>query len=132
MTTLSSASNQSYGADPANIKWKIVRGDTAKLRVEFWQNDETTEQDTSDWTFASTAYDFKGDALDELDVTAGVGYVEITASPEITSTWGIGYKDVVAELAFDLQVTLGDDSIWTPIIGTIVVISDVTANPVAP
>ncbi len=38
-------------------------------------------------------------------------------------------KSVVAELPFDLQVnipTAGENTIWTPIIGTITVIGDVS------
>jgi hypothetical protein len=114
-----------FGADPANIKWRVVRGDSATLRVEFLENDEKTYFDISDWSFASTAYDFKGDVLDELDVVIGEGYVDIKASPEITDFWGSGYTATVAELAFDLQVTI-DDTIWTPVVGTIMVLGDVS------
>jgi hypothetical protein len=124
---MTSSIPESFGAEPAFITWKIVRGDSARLRVEFLQNDETTEYDTSTWTFASTAYDFKGDVLDELDITSAPGYVDIYAAPELTSTWGLGYNTIAAELAFDLQVTIDVDTVWTPIIGTIVVLSDVTS-----
>jgi hypothetical protein len=114
-----------FGADPANIKWRVVRGDTATLRVEFLENDEITYFDTEDWSFAATAYDFRGDVLDELEVTAFPGYIDIKASPEITDLWGTGFGSTVAELAFDVQATI-DDMIWTPIIGTITVLGDVT------
>ena len=114
------------GADPINLKWKVVRGDTSTMRVEFLNNDEVTLYDTDAWTYASTAYDFKGDAVDSLTVTAGVGYVDILITPEISSGWGLGYNSISAELAFDLQVTIDENTIWTPIIGTIVVLSDVT------
>jgi hypothetical protein len=116
-----------FGANPYNMKWTVVRGDTAVLRVEFLQDDEVTAYATSTWEYASYAYDFKGDVLDELETSAGSGYVEITAPAEITKFWGIGYKAVVAELAFDLQVTI-DDTVWTPVIGTITVIGDVTGG----
>jgi hypothetical protein len=116
-----------FGANPYNMKWTVVRGDTAVLRVEFLQDDEVTKYSTSTWEYASYAYDFKGDVLDELETSAGSGYVEITAPAEITKFWGIGYKAVVAELAFDLQVTI-DDTVWTPVIGTITVIGDVTGG----
>jgi hypothetical protein len=114
-----------FGADPANIKWRVIRGDTASLRVEFLENDEVTYFDTEGWSFAATAYDFKGDVLDELEVVPSDGYVDITASPEITEFWGTGFTSTVAELAFDLQITI-DDMIWTPVIGTITVLGDVT------
>jgi len=129
MTSSCPPNTSSYGADPANIKWKVIRGDTAKLRIEFYENDEVTPQSTTGWTFASTAYDYKGESLDTLQTTAGTGYVEITATPAITATWGIGYSNIVAELAFDLQVTIPGGTIWTPVIGTITVLPDVTDNP---
>jgi hypothetical protein len=113
------------GADPANVKWSVVRGDTASLRIEFFENDETTYFDTSTWLFNSFTYDSRGDALDELSVEAYEGYVDITASPEITQLWGIGYGYTVAELPFDLEVTIGD-LVWTPVVGTISVIADVS------
>lgn len=117
-----------FGADPVNIKWNIVRGDTSPLRVEFYENDETTYFDTTGWTYASTTYDAKGDILDELEVDAGDGYVEIMASPDITQNWGTGYSSVVSELLFDLQVTIDGETIWTPVIGTITVLGDVTGG----
>lgn len=114
------------GADPINIKWKVVRGDTATLRVDFLEDDEVTAIDIDDWTFSSTCYDGSGDILDELTVTAYTGYVVITASPSVTENWGSGYRNIVADLPFDLQIDTGDDVIWTPIIGTITVQGDVS------
>lgn len=114
-----------FGADPANIKWRVVRGDTATLRVEFLENDELTYFDTTGWEIAATAYDFRGDVLDELEVLAFAGYVDIKASSEITEFWGTGFTPTVAELAFDVQVTI-DDTVWTPVVGTITVLGDVT------
>jgi hypothetical protein len=122
-----SCSPEIFGANPANLKWQVVRGDTSSLRVEFFENDEITTFDTSDWEFAATTYDFRGDVLDELEVSSGNGYVNITAPAEITALWGSGYTSTVAELAFDLQVTI-DDQIWTPVIGTITVLGDVTGG----
>lgn len=124
----SSCSPEIFGADPANIKWRIVRGDTASLRIEFFENDEVTHFDTSDWTYASSSYDPKGDVIDELTVTAGNGYADIIISSEITSLWGSGYSSVASELSFDLQVTIDGETIWTPVIGTIVVLADVTGG----
>lgn len=122
-----SCSPEIFGANPANLKWQVVRGDTSSLRVEFFENDEVTPFNTSDWEFAATTYDFRGDVLDELEVSSGNGYVNITAPAEITSFWGSGYTSTVAELAFDLQVTI-DEMIWTPVIGTITVLGDVTGG----
>lgn len=122
-----SCSPEIFGANPANIKWQVVRGDTSSMRIEFFENDEVTPFDTSDWDFAATTYDFRGDVLDELEVSSANGYVDITAPADITSLWGSGYTSTVAELAFDLQVTI-DETIWTPVIGTITVLGDVTGG----
>jgi hypothetical protein len=116
-----------FGQKPINFKWNVVRGDTAKLRIEFLENDESTYLDISDWTFVSSSYDTKGEALDELDVIVGTGYVDIIADSDITENWGVGFSSVVAELAFDLEVII-DNEIWTPIIGTIVVAADVSGG----
>jgi hypothetical protein len=118
---------ESFGANPVNIKWDIVRGDTSPIRIEFYQPNEVDLYDTDGWEYAATAYDPKNDVSDELEVTYGDGYVEIKATPDITQYWGTGYSSVVAELFFDLQVTI-DDLVWTPVIGTIRVLGDVTGG----
>jgi hypothetical protein len=117
-----------FGADPARIKWSIVRGDTSPLRIEFFEDDEVTYFDTSDWTYEATTYDPQSDTLDSLEVTPGEGYVDIMAPASITELWGTGFKSVVTELTFDLQVTIDNDTIWTPLIGTISVIGDITGS----
>jgi hypothetical protein len=118
---------ESFGNTPAIVKWNVVRGDTARLRVDFLENNETTVFDISEWNFASTTYDNRGDILDSLTVEVENGYVNIIATPEITSFWGTGYNGTVAEIAFDLEVQIGD-IIWTPVLGTIKVAADVTAG----
>ena len=121
-----------YGANPISIKWNVVRGDTATLDIDFLQANETTAYNTSAWTYKATAYDVSGDVLDELITTATSGSVIITAPASQTLNWGSSYKNVVAELPFDLQVIIeagsgaGEDTVWTPIVGTIVVIGDVS------
>jgi hypothetical protein len=115
-----------FGSDPAVVKWQVVRGDTANIRVEFLETDEKTFVSTSGWEYTASAYDPKTDTIDELEVVAGNGYVEITASPDITKMWGAGYRSVVAELLFDVQVTKSDGTVWTPVVGTIAVLGDVT------
>lgn len=116
-----------FGSNPINLKWHIVRGDTAKLRIQFLENDESTVFDTSGWEYASSAYDSRGDVLDELEVVVGSGYIDIIAASDITENWGTGSGSVVAELAFDLEVII-DDEVWTPIIGTVNVLGDVTGS----
>ena len=126
---------EKYGATPANIQWTVVRGDSATLKVEFFEDDEITKYDTSDWTYSATSYDSNGDVLDELTTTSYAGYVEIFAPASITEFWGGNkYRSVVAELQFDLQVVIDNgsgqdvDTVWTPVIGTICVLGDITAG----
>ena len=113
---------EKYGATPANIQWTVVRGDSATLKVEFFEDDETTPYDTSN-----------GDILDQLITTDGEGYVEIFAPANITENWGgTKYRSIVAELQFDLQIVIeggsgqNADTVWTPVIGTICVLGDIT------
>ena len=130
--TCSSCSTQiqKYGADPVSIQWKVVRGDTATLEVQFLENDEITPLDTDGWTFKATSYDPTGSILDELTVTATTGVAVITADACLTENWGTAYKTVVAELPFDLQITIPqtgrNTTVWTPVIGTICVLGDIT------
>lgn len=122
---------EKFGADPINLQWRVVRGDTASLRVEFYEDNEEDLYSTSGWTYKSTAYDQTGDVLDELDVEFGNGYVVISAPSSITSNWGTRYASNVAELMFDLNVTInnsGEKVIWTPVVGTIYVIGNVTPS----
>lgn len=115
-----------FGADPVNIKWNVVRGDTSTLKVEFYENDETTYYNTDGWEYVASVYSAKEDVIDELEVVAGEGYAEIIASPDITKNWGNGYSvGSVGELLFDLQVTF-DGTVWTPVIGTVNILGDVT------
>jgi hypothetical protein len=122
---------EKYGASPANIQWTVVRGNDATLKVEFFEDDEITAYDTDGWTYLSTAYDPTGEVLDELTVTEDDGYAIISIPADIAINWGTQYKSVVSELQFDLQVTIPggsgeEDTIWTPVIGTICVLGNVT------
>jgi len=122
---------QVLGASPANIHWNVVRGDTAKIRISFLQSNEVIQFNTEGWTYLATAYNPVTAQYDELTVIEGEGYVDVIALPELTDAWGTAASGVVAELAFDLEVTipaedLEEDTIWTPVIGTISVLGDVT------
>lgn len=123
---MTSCGPELFGADPANIRWAVVRGDTSILRVDFLENDETTYFDISDWSFSSSAYDPKTDIIDELTVEDFTGYVNIIIPTDISATWGTTFSGTVAELNFDLKVTLDGGEIWTPVIGTISVIGNVS------
>ncbi len=114
------------GAAPANILWNVVRGDTATLLVNFFENDEVTPIDTDNWAFAASAYDPRTTTRYTLTTDEGNSSVNITAAPEITELWGSGITSTVAELTFDLEVTRDDGVVWTPIVGQIKVAGDVT------
>jgi hypothetical protein len=118
------------GAEPAQVKWRVVRGDTSSLEFQFLENDETTFLDLSDWTFSATAFNSKTNSADSLDVSVNDGAVTVTADANITETWGTGINQSISlELKFDLQATrISDGVVWTPAIGIIQVISDVTTN----
>jgi hypothetical protein len=117
------------GADPANLQWCVVRGDTAKLRVKFFEKDEVTSYSTAGWTYIATAYDPINKETYTLEVEEGIGFVDIVAPADMTKDWGSGYSSKTAEMPFDLQVRIpkeGDDTIWTPVIGNIAVLADIT------
>lgn len=119
---------ETFGADPARIQWKIIRGDSSSLRIEFLEDDEVTPIDITGWTFISTAYNPVLGDTETLTVTPGVGYVDIFVTPLQSSSWGSSYATVVAELPFDLQVTKQDTTVWTPLVGTICVLGDITGG----
>jgi hypothetical protein len=131
-----SPSLEQYGAEPVNVQWKVVRGSNGSLTIDFLEIDEDTPFDTDNWTYKATSYDPQGNVLDNLPVEATTGAVTITVDSCITENWGLGYKNIVAELPFDLQVTIPaptvsgggyeDPTIWTPVIGTICVLGNVT------
>lgn len=115
----------SIGSDPSVIKWNVTRGNTSKIRIDFLGTDEVTPFDISTWDFIATAYYPKNDTAYELEIATGTGYVEITALPDVTIEWGAGYGSIIGELLFDVQATIGD-TVWTPVVGTISVIGNVT------
>ena len=116
-----------FGANPANIHWNIVRGDTAQLDIEFFESDEETSYDISSWIFTASAYNPRDGFSDELEVSVSNGVLSIIALPDLTERWGTGVGYRVAQLTFDLEVII-DDRVWTPIVGTISVIGDVTGG----
>ena len=124
---------QTLGSNPAMINWRVVRGDTAKLRVSFLEKNEIDQYDTTGWQYSATAYDPKTETSYPLTIVLVDEYVDIIANAELTETWGAQQNTaIVAELSFDLQVSFpvedDDPEIWTPIIGNITVIGDVTAG----
>jgi hypothetical protein len=114
------------GSTPVNIEWNIVRGDTATLRVDFLEEDEVTVYDITNWVIEATVYNPKNAVTNELEITKNNGWIVVTAEADLTSQWGGGTRYRANELNFDIQVTLQDNTVWTPVIGVISLISDVT------
>lgn len=120
---------QQFGADPATIKWTLVRGDTGTIQFGFFEDDEITPMNMTGWTYKATAYNPVTQEFFELVVEEGdPGYVNVIALPEQTTTWGTGIKTIVAELSFDLEITIAGERVWTPIIGTICVLGDISSR----
>lgn len=117
-----------FGLEPVKLKWNIVRGDTSTLRIDFFEEDEATHYNISNWEITATAYDPKAETFDDLIVTVNDGWIVITAESDITSFWGSGIKSRVNELSFDVEVILDDNTTWTPVRGFISVIGDVTGG----
>jgi hypothetical protein len=113
------------GSDPIQTNWNVTRGDTSIIRLEFLEDDEATPIDISAWDIISTAYNIKTKTTDDLEVTIGTGFVDITVPADISIDWGTGFGSVVGTLFFDVQVTSGD-FIWTPVTGTITVLGNVS------
>lgn len=121
----SCSTDQTIGAKPAYINWQVVRGDTSSIVIQFLESNETTAYDTSGWVYVSKAYNSRTNISYDLDVVEVTNGVKITAVPADTSTWGDKQAGKVAELSFDLQVTIDDDIVWTPVLGIISVLGDV-------
>jgi len=118
----------SIGSKPAYVQWDVVRGDTSTLRVEFFEQDQSNPYDTDNWSYICTVYNRQDQQFYILDVEEGDGFVTIVADPEVTFLWGEGIKSIVAQLDFDLEVTMEDGVVWTPVIGRISVIGDISGR----
>jgi hypothetical protein len=121
-------SRQKVGVDPVNIRWNVTRGDSSSIRVQFLEADEATSVDISEWIFEATAFNRKERIFDDLEIEVDGNSVIITATSDLTEFWGTGVNTTVAELTFDLQVIIDRNTVWTPIVGTITVIGDVTGG----
>jgi hypothetical protein len=114
------------GSSPVNVKWNIVRGDTATLRIDFLQDDEVTPYNISSWVIESSVYNPKTGARNDLEITKNSGWIVVTARADLTAQWGDGFRYRVNELNFDVEVTLADGTVWTPVVGVVSLISDIS------
>ena len=120
------------GANPISTQWTIVKGNTATLTLSFYELDESTYFDTSSWSYSANVYDKYNDSLDELDVIESNGYISVIASSAMTSNWGPVNTFSNAELKFEIKVIIPqsgeDDLVWTPVLGTINLINDISSG----
>lgn len=123
---------EQYGIKPINAQWTVIKGSTANLEISFLELDESTLFDTSDWSYTATVYDKYNDSLEELEVSLSVGKITVTASSDITGNWGPTTNFSTAELRFEIKAVIPqvgtDDFIWTPISGTICLMSDILSG----
>lgn len=111
------------GSSPANVMWTVVRGDDAKLSLQFLDTDGVTPLNVSGWTYSSKVKTASG--LVSATVTPGASStVVIHITDEQTSAMDIPTASP-ASYPFDLQVTKADETVWTPLIGTLRVLPDV-------
>jgi len=123
--------NQILGSDPISIRWNIVEGDTGSLTVDFFENNEVDRFDMTGWVFQSTVFDPKTNSTYVLDVeTLENGSIVITADASTTSSWGNQLPFQTKQLQFDIQGVFEGTVVWTPVIGTIVLIGDVSTTEV--
>lgn len=112
------------GEAPAKIVWNVVRGDDSSIEITLL-DDDGQPLSTAGWTYSSKAR--SNMTLHNLTVTSNSNVVTVKAPASTTALWGAGETtNPAAQLPFDLQVTKGDGTKWTPVIGRIVVFPDVT------
>jgi len=73
-------------------------------------------------------FDPRTTLFDELDVAVNSGHIIVTAPSDLTQNWGTGIRSRINELSFDVEVTLDDGSVWTPVRGFIYLIGDVSGG----
>ena len=112
------------GEQPAKIVWNVVRGDDSSIEITLL-DDNGAALNTSGWTYSSQSS--LGGTLYTLNVTSSQNVVTVKAPSAPTALWGAGpVTNPAAQVPLDLQVTNGDATQWTPVIGRIVVIPDIT------
>jgi len=112
------------GWQPRKVVWNVVRGDDSTIEVVLLDRDGAA-LNTSGWTYVSKAR--LGSVLYDLVVMPNSHIVTVKAPAATTALWGAGSNKVpAAKLSFDLQVTMGGGTVWTPLVGTVIVTPDVS------
>lgn len=112
------------GEAPAKIIWNLVRGDDSSIDITLLA-DDGLPMNTDGWTYFSKA-SYNG-TLYSLNTTSVDHVVTIKATANTTALWGEGKTtNPAAQLPFDLEAIRDDGTKWTPVIGRIVVVPDIT------
>jgi hypothetical protein len=106
------------GAEPASVLWTVVRGDDAKLSLQFLDTDGSTPLNVTGWSYSSALKN--GTTLVNLSTTTGASSTVVVHA---TNTQTAALEP--GQYSFDLQVTKADTTVWTPLMGTIRVLPDV-------
>ena len=113
------------GSTPLAVQWQVVRGDDISTRFMFYQDDGSTLQNTTGWTYAASAYDPKTSTRYTLTCVPGTSYVDVSAPASMTALWGTGVRPFVNELTFDLVATINGLK-TTFVIGSMPIVADIT------
>ena len=123
----------SVGGELPQVKWTVVRGDTASFRV-FVYDDDGDPLDLTEWTLAMDVerqyYDNAGEATtSEIIISLTPA---ITGEDEPTGSFTVSLLSEESEIletddAFDIQIS-DETRVWTLAQGTMTIIEDITAQ----
>ena len=128
MATFRNQPTDSYalGAAPPEIRWTVVRGDSAAFRV-YVTNDEREPLYLDDWEIKMDIY---RPSTDEVIVTLNPQQIEFQ---DVEGSFTVGLTSSQSEILetgdiFDIQLTelLSEGRVWTVAKGTMVILEDVT------
>ncbi len=128
MTTFRNQTTDSYslGSTPPEIRWTIVRGDSAAFRV-YVTDDERNPLIIEDWEVDMDVY---RPSTDDIILSLSPGPIEFQDSDGSFTVSLTSTQSEILETGdvFDIQLTELDSAarVWTVARGSIVVIDDIT------
>lgn len=129
MATFRNQTTDSYalGSTPPEIRWTVVRGDSAAFRV-YVTDDERNPLLIEDWEIAMDVY---RPSTDEVIVSLSPGQIEFQ---DVEGSFTVSLTAAQSEIletgdVFDIQLTELDSGarVWTVAKGSMVIIDDITA-----
>ena len=114
----------SVGVEPPNVKWTLVRGDTAAFRV-YVTDEDRNPLDIEEWDIAMDIVR-EGTTSDTIIVSLTPGATADDDEGEFTVALTANQSDLLeTDDIFDIQLSDANRT-WTVCKGTITVIEDVT------